>query len=205
MRSPAAAGPTRTQASCHEPPARARLMFSQAMPSRVRAAASEPASTGRNPMDSTTSRTVCLAARSSPATKPSAAIPETDGSACVEANAVLNALTTLLPGSWAWSSSASEVAAPAGSGVGRLETSTTTLPAAESPISRATAPRALAGTARMTRSAVVDCLGVRSRGASLETAGGLGCVLWIGGGEGHVVAGAHKRTCPVPCRRCRPR
>ena len=138
----ATAGPTRIQASCQLPPASARLMFSQAMPSSVRAATSEPASTGRKPIDSTTSRTVCLAFVSSPATKPSAAIPETDGLAWREANAVLKALTTLLPGSWAWSSSASEVVAPAGSGVGRLETSTTILPAADVPISRATSPRA---------------------------------------------------------------
>ena len=101
-------------------------MFSQAMPSSVRAAAREPASTGLNPIDETMSSTSAFAATSSAATNPSAATPPTAGSAWREAKAVLNALTTWAFGSHAWSSSAIASVAPAGSGVGRLVTSTTT-------------------------------------------------------------------------------
>ncbi len=83
-----------------------RLMFSHAIPSRVRAAASEPASTGRNPIEETRARTVAFEASSSPATNPSAVTSPTVGSAWREANAVLKALTTWAFGSRAWSSSA---------------------------------------------------------------------------------------------------
>ena len=66
---------------------------------------------------------------------------------------MLNALTTLACGSFAWSSSAIDVGVPSGDGVGRFATSTTTLPATSWPISVATLSSAVAGTARTTRSA----------------------------------------------------
>ena len=105
---------------------------------------------------------------------------------------MLNALTTVLPGSCAWSSSAIEVEAPAGSGVGRFETSTTTLPAADVADLLRDGAEGAGRNGEDDEVRRVDGLVVRRRGAGAEIACGLGRVLRIGGGEGDVVAGAHE-------------
>ena len=134
--------PTRTHASPQEPLASARLMFSQAMPSRVRAAASDPASTGRKPIDSTTSRTVCLAVGIVSRDEAVGRDARDGGFAWREAKCGVEGLHDLAARQPALEFLRKRCRRTIRFGVGRFETSTTTLPAADFAISLAIAASA---------------------------------------------------------------